>query len=194
MANTHSNLIDSLSALDRVTFSAGEKHNLCVQACRLIRGSELADEDKDSVIETVQIASNPSGWKEVSTGIKAGIKALQDLREAATVAASTTTEDDSTTEVVSVPVLNVVNFTNLVKDGTIFSVEFTKRTTGERRKMQCRLGVKKHLKGGTKAYDAKSKGLITVYDLQAKGYRSIPVDAVLRLNVHGQQFKLGEVA
>ena len=60
--------------------------------------------------------------------------------------------------------------------------------------MQCRMGVKKHLKGGDKAYDAKSKGLLTVYDLNAKGYRSIPVENVLRLSVNGQQFQLGAAA
>ena len=45
-------------------------------------------------------------------------------------------KEDLTTTVVKAPTLNITNFTNLVKDGTIFGVEFVKRTTGERRKMQ----------------------------------------------------------
>jgi hypothetical protein len=36
----------------------------------------------------------------------------------------------------------------------IFSVEFIK-LNGEHRKMVCRLGVKKHLRGGSLSYDAK---------------------------------------
>ena len=187
MATEHHTLIDSLSALDRGTNSAFEKFTLCNKACDQVKASELSDTDKQHVVSVMEKASNPSGWCEVSTGIRAGIEALRALAEAAE-------EASSTTEAVKAPTLNLTNFTALVQDGTIFSVEFIKRTTGERRKMLCRTGVKKHLKGGDKAYNAASKGLLTVYDLQAKGYRSIPVDAVVSLSVHGQQFQLGAVA
>lgn len=83
---------------------------------------------------------------------------------------------------------NLTNLQNLVSDGSIFSVEFIKRTDGSHRKMACRLGVKKHLKGGQKAYNATDKGLLTVFDMEKKGYRSIPVDAIQRLSVNGQVF------
>ena len=83
---------------------------------------------------------------------------------------------------------NLSNLQNLVSDGGIFSVEFIKRSTGELRKMTCRLGVKKHLKGGSKAYNPKKHNLLTVFDMQAKGYRSIPVDAVQKLSINGQTF------
>jgi hypothetical protein len=84
---------------------------------------------------------------------------------------------------------NRANLRNLVQDGQIFSVEFIKRTTGELRRMVCRLGVKKHLRGGTAAYDAREHNLLTVFDMEKNGYRSIPVEAVLSLTVHGHTFR-----
>ena len=83
---------------------------------------------------------------------------------------------------------NRTNLRNLVADGGIFSVEFIKRSNGQLRKMVCRLGVKKHLKGGQKAYSTKAHNLLTVFDMENKGYRSIPVDAIQRISVNGQTF------
>ena len=83
---------------------------------------------------------------------------------------------------------NRTNLRNLVSDGGIFSVEFIKRSNGQLRKMVCRLGVKKHLKGGQKAYSTKVHNLLTVFDMENKGYRSIPVEAIQRLSVNGQTF------
>jgi len=88
----------------------------------------------------------------------------------------------------NLPQFNLANLHNLVADGAIFSVEFIKRTDGSLRKMVCRLGVKKHLKGGSKAYDAKAKNLLSVFDMEKEGYRSIPVEAIQRISVHGQTF------
>ena len=62
--------------------------------------------------------------------------------------------------------------------GTIFSIQFTKRSNGAARRMVCRLGVKKYLRGGAAAYNPTDKGLMTVYDLENKGYRSIPLDSI----------------
>ena len=90
--------------------------------------------------------------------------------------------------------LNYANLFALVRDGKTFSVVFTKRTTGEQRHMVCRLGVKKHLKGGDAAYDAKAHDLLPVFDMEKGGYRSIPVDAVQRITVHGQTFDFAGVA
>ncbi len=72
-------------------------------------------------------------------------------------------------------------------DGKIFSVTFVKRTTGEIRTMTCRLGVTKHLKGGDKAYSPKDYDLVTVFDMQKQGYRSIPIDAILDLKIKGEE-------
>ena len=75
-------------------------------------------------------------------------------------------------------------------NGAIFGVDFVKRTTGEVRKMTARLGVKKHLKGGEAAYDAAAKDLIFVYDVAAKGYRSIALDAIKAIRFGGEKYEV----
>ena len=72
-----------------------------------------------------------------------------------------------------------------LNDGHIFSVHFVKRTNGEVRHMLCRTGVTKYLKGGGKSYDAASKSLLTVYDVQKQGYRSVPLEAIIQIDHHG---------
>ncbi|SFL24154.1 hypothetical protein SAMN05216302_104620 [Nitrosomonas aestuarii] len=88
---------------------------------------------------------------------------------------------------------NLFNLQNLVSVGAIFSVEFIKRSNGELRKIVCRLGVKKLLCGGEKAYDSKQHNLLTVFDMENGGYRSIPVEAIQRLSVNGQTIGFAEV-
>lgn len=73
-------------------------------------------------------------------------------------------------------------------EGRIFSVVFVKRTTGEQRTMTARTGVKKHLKGGDAAYSFSEKALLSVYDLQRKAYRSIPLDGILSLREGGEEY------
>lgn len=76
----------------------------------------------------------------------------------------------------------------LVADGRFFSVSFIKRTTGDLRTMQARMNVTKHLKGGVKPYSDKSKNLLTVFSVDANGYRSIPIDAIQSMKVKGQTY------
>ena len=77
------------------------------------------------------------------------------------------------------------------QNGKVVSVKFIKRTTGEVRTMQCKLGVKKHLTGGVLKYDPKDYQLLTVYSMDVaavdpkKAYRSIPLDAVLEVTASG---------
>lgn len=91
--------------------------------------------------------------------------------------------------------------------GTIFSVDYIKRTTGEPRTMVCRLGVKSHLRGGELPYDPVEKGLLPVYDVQeaarlakeaaekgeepnlSKAYRQVSLDSVTELRVKGQVYR-----
>jgi len=54
--------------------------------------------------------------------------------------------------------------------GKIFTVTFIKKD-GSVRELNGRLGVVKHLKGGTSTLDANK--YITVFDMQAKAYRAI---------------------
>ena len=83
---------------------------------------------------------------------------------------------------------NYANLKKLVADGRIFSVTFIKRTTGELRTMSCRVGVTKHLKGGSKSFSDIHKQLLTVFDMNAKSFRSIPLEGITRLSVGGQIF------
>jgi hypothetical protein len=59
----------------------------------------------------------------------------------------------------------------------IFSATFTKKD-GTERKMLCKLGVKKHLKGGVKKYDTESLNYLTVYSLDSRGYRTINLNTL----------------
>src|SRR5438445_12360288 len=74
--------------------------------------------------------------------------------------------------------------------GAFFGVTFTKRTTGEVRNMQCRLGVKSYLRGGEPAYNFADHNLISVYDMAKAGYRSVPVDSISQLHLNGQQYEV----
>lgn len=77
-------------------------------------------------------------------------------------------------------------------NGRVFAVEFVKRTTGERRVMNCRLDVTSHL---TRQPDGPPQEpgvtihahkLLKVFDMVKRAYRSIPVDGMVRLKAAGQ--------
>ena len=70
--------------------------------------------------------------------------------------------------------------------GRIFAIEFVKRSTGELRLMNCRTGVVSRLRGGERAYDPESKGLVTVFDMNKNDYRSVPLDGVTRIKRRGK--------
>jgi len=76
------------------------------------------------------------------------------------------------------------------RNGQIFQVTFIKRTTGERRRMVCRLGVRAHLKGGALNYDPSALNLLPVFDMQAQEYRSIPLDAVQSARIAGITYEV----
>ena len=63
--------------------------------------------------------------------------------------------------------------------GKFFTAKFVKKD-GDFRVMNCRLGVKKHLKGGFDHNDRTK--YLTVYDVQKKGYRNIPVQRLIEIN------------
>ena len=64
----------------------------------------------------------------------------------------------------------------------IFSCTFTK-SDGTKRKMVCRTGVKKYLKGGELPYDPVEKGLLPVFDLEKMAYRMIPLSRVETIKI-----------
>ncbi len=68
---------------------------------------------------------------------------------------------------------------------TIFGCSFIKRSTGEVRDINCRMGVVKHLRGGKPAYSFAEKNLLPVYDVVNKGYRVIALEGVLEIRLGG---------
>lgn len=90
--------------------------------------------------------------------------------------------------------MNKIDTTNAVKlirstKGKIFTVSFVKKD-GTLRKMNCRLGVTKHLKGGELAFDPKEYDLIPVFDLQKNAYRMINVETLVEVSVNGESFEV----
>ncbi len=67
--------------------------------------------------------------------------------------------------------------------GKIFTVTFIKRSTGEERLMNCRIGVKKYLHGGTLPYYPDDYDLIPVFDLKKSKYRMISADTLKSLKI-----------
>jgi hypothetical protein len=80
--------------------------------------------------------------------------------------------------------------------GTVFSVTFVKRSTGEVREGRFRLGytVKKGLAGGEAPYSFEEKGLIPVYRMagdesKSDGQRrTIPTEGILKLTANGKEY------
>ena len=77
----------------------------------------------------------------------------------------------------------------LIKEtnGKFFTVTFIKKD-GSVRVMNARLGVEVYLRGGQLAYDAESKGLITVYDMKSKGYRMVNVNTIKYLKIGRNEY------
>jgi hypothetical protein len=71
----------------------------------------------------------------------------------------------------------------------IFSVVFQKKD-GTLREMVCRLGVKKHLKGGELGYDAEEKNYLVVFDMQSEGYRTININTLKKIKLDGVSYDI----
>jgi hypothetical protein len=72
-----------------------------------------------------------------------------------------------------------------------FTVEFLKKD-GTIRRMNCRTGVKKHLANngkGTSKLRPVTPGLVTVYDVQSKGYRSFYINRLISLTIDGVTYR-----
>lgn len=69
--------------------------------------------------------------------------------------------------------------------GTIFTAINVKRN-GETRKYICRLGVRKHLKGGELPYNPAEKDLLPIFDMQKKAYRMIDLKTLKYLRIRGK--------
>jgi len=78
-----------------------------------------------------------------------------------------------------------------IKNGQIFTATFIKKN-GDTRIMNCRKGVAKHTQGGSLSFNPKERGLIGVYDLQAKGYRFINSKTLTGIKYKGIMHKVAK--
>jgi len=76
----------------------------------------------------------------------------------------------------------------LIRNGHKFvTVQFRKKN-GEWRTMNGRFKVTKHLRGGTNKVVADWNAYKTIYDVQAKGYRTINLDTVTAVRAGGTDY------
>lgn len=84
--------------------------------------------------------------------------------------------------------MNIKDRKKLIENtkGKIFTVSFRKKD-GSIREMNCRLGVKKHLRSKKPMASTTShiEKYVTVYDMQAKGYRTVNLSTL-------KKFKCGD--
>ena len=78
-----------------------------------------------------------------------------------------------------------------IDSGHFVSVKFRKKDNSVRN-LTGRLGVTKHLRGGTKKFDDGDYNLVTIYDVENKGYRSFSVDRLMEIRANGETYKFGE--
>ena len=85
--------------------------------------------------------------------------------------------------------MTVRELRELVGERNIFTVEFIKKD-GSLRVMNCRLGVKKHLRGGELSYNASKKNLLPVFDMDKGAYRIINVSTIQEVRYNKQTIHL----
>jgi hypothetical protein len=74
-------------------------------------------------------------------------------------------------------------------NGKIFSAVFTKKD-GEKRKMVCRQGVAKYVKGVGLKFKPEERSLIGVFDMHKKAYRFINLETLEKIKVKGREFEI----
>ena len=74
-------------------------------------------------------------------------------------------------------------------NGKIFSAVFVKKD-GEKRKMVCRQGVSKYVKGVGLKFKPEERNLIGVFDMHKKAYRFINVETLTQIKMSGITFKV----
>jgi len=75
-------------------------------------------------------------------------------------------------------------------NGSIFTVLYEKvRSNGKIRKVNCRLGVQKFLKGTGKGASPEAQ-VLTVYDLQKANYRSLACEGILEAIIAKVVYKI----
>ena len=76
-------------------------------------------------------------------------------------------------------------------NGKIFSAVFTKKD-GEKRKMVCRRGVAKYVKGVGLKFKPEERALMGVFDTHKKAYRFINMKTLEQIKVKGIEYKVNQ--
>lgn len=84
---------------------------------------------------------------------------------------------------------SVAQFLISETEGKFFTATFTTKDF-RIRVLNGRLGVKKHLSGGTLKFSPSSKDLVTVYDVKSKGYRTINLNTLTKLKINGKVYNV----
>lgn len=80
-------------------------------------------------------------------------------------------------------------FFALVTSRGVYGIGFYKRDKTYRR-MGARLGVTKYVTGVGKSYKDEDHNLVTVYDMNKRGYRSIKLDSITYIKHRGNYLYL----
>ena len=76
-------------------------------------------------------------------------------------------------------------------NGKIFSAVFRKKD-GEKRKMVCRRGVAKYVKGVGLKFKPEEHNLIGVFDMHKKAYRFINIKTLEKVKIKGINYQIKE--
>ncbi len=71
----------------------------------------------------------------------------------------------------------------------LFSATFVK-VNGQERKMICRLGVKKNLRGGQNKVETEDRSYLTVFDMQKSAYRTLNLRTLKEIKLSGTNYKV----
>lgn len=89
--------------------------------------------------------------------------------------------------------MNRQDIIKLIKEsnGKDLTISFIKRSTREIRVMSCKVGVvADELTGNGPKYSYDYHKLISVYDTQAKQYKSLPVEGIISVMIDGKEYKV----
>lgn len=76
--------------------------------------------------------------------------------------------------------------------GRFFSVTFIKRTTGSKRRMICRSGVKKGVTGEGRKFTPANHDLIPTFSVDSDGHRHIAIEGLLEARIGGVHYIVGQ--
>jgi len=74
--------------------------------------------------------------------------------------------------------------------GRIFRVVFSRRSDGRQREMVCRTGVNSKHNNGTIPFEPSSMNLFSVYDVQKRAYRFIPLENVICIRFAKKNYRV----